>query len=429
MKRKLCVILACFLLSTGIMQVQADTLSDLKQKQEELEKQEKELKQQTQNTKNAISNANEEAAELEGSIEELSDAMDEIKTSIMEIMAEIELVEADIREKEEHIEQTKVEYAEAVQTREEQYHGMCIRIKYMYETGNENYLTLLLTAGSISEMLNKADYVEALYQYDRDMLEQYEDTVTRIAELESQLESELSELQQSEEYLAQAETELDAELAKLKTESDNYELQLAEVKVQAANYSAQLKKQQTELGTIQNNLKSTKEEIKKEELKKEEEAKRKAEQEKNNGQSQEGEDQDNGQDSSGGSSNGGGSGDLVASGGSELGRQIATYACSFIGNPYVAGGTSLTNGTDCSGFTQSVYAHFGYSIPRSSYSQRSCGKEVSLENAQPGDIVCYAGHVALYIGDGKIVHASTEKTGIKTGNVNYRTILSIRRVI
>ena len=134
----------------------------------------------------------------------------------------------------------------------------------MYETGNENYLTLLLTAGSISEMLNKADYVEALYQYDRDMLEQYEDTVTRIAELESQLESELSELQQSEEYLAQAETELDAELAKLKTESDNYELQLAEVKVQAANYSAQLKKQQTELGTIQNNLKSTKEEIKKE---------------------------------------------------------------------------------------------------------------------------------------------------------------------
>ena len=110
------------------------------------------------------------------------------------------------------------------------------------------------------------------------------------------------------------------------------------------------------------------------------------------------------------------------------GSRLRNYACNFVGNPYKFGGTSLTNGTDCSGFTQAVYAHFGISLPRDSYSQRSCGTEVSYANAQPGDIICYAGHVALYLGNGQIVHASTERTGITYGYATYRTILSVRRV-
>ena len=118
----------------------------------------------------------------------------------------------------------------------------------------------------------------------------------------------------------------------------------------------------------------------------------------------------------------------AVTGGSGVGQQAANYACNFVGNPYKFGGTSLTNGTDCSGFTQAVYAHFGISLPRDSYSQRSCGTEVSYANAQPGDIICYAGHVALYLGNGQIVHASTERTGITYGYATYRTILSVRRV-
>lgn len=115
--------------------------------------------------------------------------------------------------------------------------------------------------------------------------------------------------------------------------------------------------------------------------------------------------------------------------GSEMGRSVADYALQFVGNPYVYGGSSLTNGTDCSGFVMSVYANFGVGLPHSSSADRNVGAAVNgLENAQAGDLVCYSGHVGLYIGGGQIVHASTSKTGIIVSNANYRTPLSVRRI-
>lgn len=119
----------------------------------------------------------------------------------------------------------------------------------------------------------------------------------------------------------------------------------------------------------------------------------------------------------------------ASSAGSEVGKAVIDYATQFVGNPYVYGGTSLTNGTDCSGFVMSVYANFGVSLPHSSSALRSRGYDVGgLADAQPGDIVCYSGHVALYIGNGQIVHASTSKTGIIISNANYRSILAVRRI-
>ena len=147
-----------------------------------------------------------------------------------------------------------------------------------------------------------------------------------------------------------------------------------------------------------------------------------------------------GSNSNAGSSVGGsgnattGSGSSTGSSGSEnttdLGQQIADYAMKFIGNPYVYGGTSLTNGADCSGFVQSVYKHFGISLPRTSGEQGKSGRAVDgLDNARPGDLIWYSGHIGIYIGDGKIVHASNPKNGIITSNATYRTILGIRRIV
>lgn len=121
---------------------------------------------------------------------------------------------------------------------------------------------------------------------------------------------------------------------------------------------------------------------------------------------------------------------MTVSGGSEYGNAVANYALQFVGNPYVYGGTSLTNGADCSGFVMSVYSNFGISLPHSSAADRKVGYEVEggLANAQPGDLICYSGHVALYIGNGQIVHASTAKTGIIVSNAGYRQALAVRRI-
>lgn len=125
-----------------------------------------------------------------------------------------------------------------------------------------------------------------------------------------------------------------------------------------------------------------------------------------------------------------GSGGSGSGSSGSLGSKIASYAQQFLGNPYVWGGSSLTNGTDCSGFTMSVYAHFGYSLPHYDASQRAMGTAVSsLSEAQPGDLVFYSGHVGIYIGGGQIVHASNPTYGIRISNATYRSIVAIRRIV
>lgn len=152
------------------------------------------------------------------------------------------------------------------------------------------------------------------------------------------------------------------------------------------------------------------------------------------GQSQNGRQQSTNQttagDSTAGTSSSGNSGAGQTVSNTSLGRQIADYGLQFVGNPYVYGGTSLTNGADCSGFVQSVYRNFGINLPRTSGEQGACGSAVaSLAEAQPGDLIWYSGHIGIYIGNGQIVHASSAKTGIKVSNAGYRTILSIRRIV
>ena len=111
------------------------------------------------------------------------------------------------------------------------------------------------------------------------------------------------------------------------------------------------------------------------------------------------------------------------------GQAIVDYPCQFIGNPYVWGGTSLTDGADCSGFVQSVFAHFGISLPRTTYDQINAGVEVSYDQAMPGDLICYDGHIGIYIGNGQIVNAQNPEQGIGISPATYTTILSVRRIV
>lgn len=114
---------------------------------------------------------------------------------------------------------------------------------------------------------------------------------------------------------------------------------------------------------------------------------------------------------------------------SATGNAVVDYGLQFLGTPYVYGGSSLTGGIDCSGFTQAVYAKFGVSLPHSSYAQRSCGVGVSYSQAQPGDLICYNGHVALYMGGGKVVHANGYGRGVQVSDATYNTIITVRRVL
>ena len=129
-----------------------------------------------------------------------------------------------------------------------------------------------------------------------------------------------------------------------------------------------------------------------------------------------------------GSSKSSGSSSSSSSSASSNGQAVVSYASQFLGNPYVYGGTSLTNGTDCSGFVMGVYAHFGVGLSHSSSSMRGAGYGVSVSDMQPGDIVCYSGHVGIYAGGGSIINAATESTGITYTNVNYAPILAVRRI-
>ena len=394
----LCLVMAFAVFLELGTNVRADQISDLKKKNQEDQEKLDELGDQID--------------ELKGEQEGIQGEMDALEAEIVDIMASISILEDEIEQKKAEIAQTELDLTQAKQDEQDQHDAMVIRIRFMYEKGDMNYINLLMEGGSMDDIVNKADYIEKLYDYDRKLLIQYQETREKIEELKAQLEDEESELEMTQEEYQEEQEGMEAALAELKAVSDDYALQISKAKQQAEVYKTQIKQQNAQIAKLE-------EEARK---KAEEEARRKAAAaaaaQKNN--------------SAASKPKGTATvnvDEIKAANGSDLGKQIAIYACGFVGNPYVPGGTSPTNGADCSGFTQAVYKAYGYNIPRNSYSQRTAGKEVSYAEAQPGDIICYAGHVALYIGNGKIVHASGVKTGIKIGYATYREILSVRRII
>lgn len=373
----LALVLSIAIISIVVEPVSATTISD--------------LENQIQQNQNALENIYSQIDDMESAQEILEEEIADINAEMINLMTSIGLLEENIAQKEIDIAAAEVEYQNALATEQKQYTEMLIRIKFMYEQGDTNFLSILFGSGSFADILNKVDYIEQLYSYDRKQLQMYQETTVKVDEMKTNLELEKAELLTEKASLAEQEKELDTILAKKKAEVKNYEALVADAQKKAKQYKDKIKEEQKELEKLQ----------------------------AGNTPANNGNYVVTGFDTS----------IIDNSSGSTTGKNIAKYGCQFIGNPYVYGGTSLTNGADCSGFIYRIYADFGYSIPRTSGAQRSCGTGVSYENAQPGDIICYDGHVGLYCGGGYIVHASTEKTGIKVSKATYRKILAVRRVV
>ena len=407
-KRRLYVIITLILCLSVVDPISATTISDL---QKDIKKNQSQL-----------DNANKQISAAQDAQEGVGEEIEEMDAELVSLITDINLIEEAIAQKEEEIAETQVAYDAAVAEKEEQYASMKIRIQFMYEKGETSYLHMFFGAGNMGDMVNKAKYVEELYDYDRKLLAEYEETVQRVQELQDTLEEDKSELETSHIELQEGQAYMEEMLAKKREEYENYSVMLTKAKQEAANYTAKIKQETAQIKKLEEEERKRREE--EERKRKKEEERRRKEQEALAAQ-----DGDDGDEDSGESSKKKEETPKPTASGSGKGADIANYSCKFIGNPYVAGGTSLTNGADCSGFVMSVYQHFGISLPRSSYSQSTVGKGVSYSEAQPGDVIYYGGHVGIYIGNGQIVHASTERTGIKITSATYRSIITVRRII
>ena len=433
----LAILLSFLMMISVVDPVQATTISDLEKEKQELEKQKEEAQNKQKEESDKLNSVSGRIDSIQGDADAVAEEIDEADAALVETLASVEIIEEELSDKEEEIKVTTAEYEKAKEKEEEQYEAMKLRIRLMYEKGDSTYLQLLLESQNFSEAVNKAEYITQLYDYDRRMLEEYEAAKEECENLKNRLEEEKAELEAQQHELQEEQKNLETLLSEKQKIYDNYEVQIAQARQEAAIYKANIKKQTEEIRNLEAASKKKDSEI--EAAKKAEEEARKAQEEALRRQAEEAAGQSgesgssSGSSSSGGSSSGSGSSGYASAssyaGSGSKGQQIASYACQFIGNPYVPGGTSLTDGADCSGFVWRVYKDFGYSVPRTSYGCRSAGTEVSYADAQPGDIVCYAGHVGLYIGNGQLVHASTQKTGIKITNATYKEILTIRRIV
>ena len=415
---------------------------------------------------------------LEDQKQTLSAEIDQLDSDLVNIMVEIEILDGELSDKEAQIEQTKADLAVAEENKQKQYEAMKKRIQYLYEKGGDDaWAQMLFQASDFASLLTQAEYEQQMYDSERNSLEEFKETVQQVKDLGDQLDSEKAELEEMNQEYQNRQASMQTQLEEKKATSSDYDAQIAQAQNQAAQYTELIRQQNAEIQKIEEEEKKAAEEAARkaaEEAAKKaaaEEAAKKAQEEANKKAADEAakkaaaeaskksssasgsntgsgsstsnkantntSSNNTGSSSSATTSKDSGSSSSSSSGSSgssvsynPTGQSVVNYACQFVGNPYVWGGTSLTNGADCSGFIMSVYAKFGVSLPHSSGAMAGCGRAVSYSEAMPGDIICYAGHVAIYMGGGQIVHASNAKDGIKiSGNAAYRPIVAVRRVL
>lgn len=324
-----------------------------------------------------------------------------LQSELEGILGKIDTLEADLKDKQEEVEKTNIDLEESIQQQREQYEDMKKRIQFMYESGEGSGLEILLSAESFSDFVNKAEYIRNVHDYDKEKQREYAETTEKIEKISNSLQKEV-------ESMVEIQTELEDDKESLNTLIAGKQEEIAKLD---ADIQEAVEAQQRAA----------------EEARRQEEAQR---EEQNSG----GGDSGRGDGGSGGSSD---KGDSGSSGGSSVvppqgqdGWAVVQYARQFLGNPYVYGGNSLTNGTDCSGFTKLIYAAFGVTIGRTDALQAYAGVEVPLSEAQAGDLLVYYGHVGIYNGTGGIIHASSPEVGIvEWPSCTYRQLRCVRRVL
>ena len=349
---------------------------------------------------------NSDIANIKDSQSDVKDSITAAAAKMKTLLSKQEQLKSDIKDKQNEVEQANKKLEEAKEEEQNQYDAMKLRIQYLYENSTDNSIwSAILESNGLSDMLNRIEYATDLYKSDRELMTSYQNAVKKVEDWTMQLADEMDSLLALQDKFQSQQGELKTLMAKLEQQKDAYAQQLAEAQKQAQDYKKTISKQEAiiraqEAAAARANANTY---------------------------------------------DGGGTG---ASGGiasdsylkdpdcnpsqttDVSGADIVAFAQQFVGNPYVWGGNSLTNGVDCSGFVHQVYAHFGISTPRYSQAFKSVGQPVSYQNIQAGDVVVYPGHVAIYIGNGNIVEAQSTRAGITNSRpVNCHTITAIRRLV
>lgn len=391
-------------INSGLEKVYAKT-----KKQKDAEKKKSQAEQDLKDKKNEINGLKDQQQTTADDIKNKSAKLDEI-------LAAQKKLQTDITNKQAEIEQNQKDLAAAQEKQQEQYDAMKKRIQFMYENSAEdNIWTAIIESNGITDMLNRIEYVSDVYDSDRALMDSYQAAVEQVKEIGTKLDNDMNELTAMQDDYEKQQADVEAAIVALENQKEQYASQIAQAQQQADNYQ--------NIITAQGKI-----------IQEQEAAAAAAAAAAARANSS----------SSSPSYDGGGAGkggsiasDYAAGGGKNpgastgvSGSSVVSYAMQFVGNPYVWAGNSLTNGVDCSGFVHEVYAHFGISTPRYSQAFKSVGQAVSFDNIQPGDVVVYPGHVAIYAGGGVIVEAQSTKAGITANrSVQCHTILAIRRLV
>lgn len=406
-----------------------------------------EIQAQQSETQSKLSEAEAKTSSLEAEKDAIMGQISSSEKELVDVLSQIDILAGEIIDKEAEIEKTEADVVQAEQNRDDQYEAMKKRIQYMYENGGSDaWAQILLESDSIASMLSKMENTEKMYAYDRAELKEMKEAVQEVKDLETRLENEKIELESTKEEQEGMKEDLQVKIDDLKANSSDYDVQIANIKAQAEQYKNLIAQQTAEIERIQALEEAERKEAERKEAeRKEQEKKQKANSSqnqsvKNNAGNKSSNDEVNVKTENSKSPSKKEtpkketSKSPAPSYNSSTGEAVVAYARQFIGNPYVYGGNSLTNGIDCSGFTQQVYGHFGYHLDRTSDAQARNGVGIQYSEHRAGDLIVYSGHVAILTGDGGIIHASNSapypKGGIKyTDNALYRTPIAVRRIV